>query len=311
MIKIFKRKFRTLYNLMFNKYIGQIYMLHRVCPFENGKLSYNENMKVSPEFLERFILDKIDHFEFLSLDQLLDVIKKIYNPAKPFIVFTIDDGYVDNYNYAYPVFKKYNIPFTIYITPGFIDRISFLWWYQLEDLVLEFNSVQLSNGLIFNCETIIDKETSFLKIREIILDLPTTDFDNQIRTLFSYYSLNFEHYTNELMLNWDQIIEMSMNPLCTIAAHSMTHRRLSELNNTELKKEISESKQVIENKINKNVSHFAYPFGTSFEVNDQVVDVLKHSTFHSASFSNGGAIRRQFKDLYCLTRTMLYERKPE
>ena len=79
MIKIIKRKFRTLYNLVFNKYIGQIYMLHRVCPFENGKLSCNENMKVSPEYLERFIIDRIAKFEFLNLDQLLSVIKKNIN----------------------------------------------------------------------------------------------------------------------------------------------------------------------------------------------------------------------------------------
>ena len=105
MRKLIRRKFRTLFNLVYNKPIGTIYMLHRVHPFEKGKLSLNENMKVSPEFLERFILERLDKYEFLSLDQAIAVIEKKIKLTKPFIVFTFDYGYAVNYTYAYPIYK--------------------------------------------------------------------------------------------------------------------------------------------------------------------------------------------------------------
>lgn len=307
MNKLIKRKLRTLFNLIYNKPIGVIYMLHRVHQFETGKLSLNENMKVSPEFLERFIVDRIGKYEFISLDKAIDVIQKKIHLSKPFIVFTFDDGYADNYLQAFPIFQKHNIPFTIYVSTGFVDKLSLLWWYQLEDIIMQNNSVKLSNGMSFSCNTISEKEASFLAIRKIILELPASNFDNEVRELLYNYALNFDKYTDELILTWNQILEMSQSPLCTIGAHTITHRRLSELSHTDLIEEINQSKVIIEEKIKKNVAHFAYPFGTNFEVNFEVVDAVK-AGYDSAIYANGGVIRKLDKDLYSLPRTMLVEK---
>ena len=55
------------------------------------------------------------------------------------IVFTLDDGYLDNYTNALPIFIKYNVPFTIYITTSFPDHKFTMWWYALEDIILNSN----------------------------------------------------------------------------------------------------------------------------------------------------------------------------
>jgi peptidoglycan/xylan/chitin deacetylase (PgdA/CDA1 family) len=36
------------------------------------------------------------------------------------VVFTLDDGYADNFINAYPIFKKYNIPFCIYVCKKYV-----------------------------------------------------------------------------------------------------------------------------------------------------------------------------------------------
>lgn len=46
---------------------------------------------------------------------------------------TIDDGYLDNLK-AVELFEKYNIPFTIYISTGFIDKENYLRKSDIEDL---------------------------------------------------------------------------------------------------------------------------------------------------------------------------------
>lgn len=46
-----------------------------------------------------------------------------------YIVLTFDDGRNDNYNYAYPIMKKYGIQGTVYCTTGFIDKT----WTKKED----------------------------------------------------------------------------------------------------------------------------------------------------------------------------------
>ena len=303
---VLKRKIKTLYKLLFNPSIGQIYMLHRVSPFENGKLSFNERMKVSPEFLEKFILESLGKFDFLSLDQVADILLKKIKLRKPFIVFTFDDGYADNYQYAFPILIKYNIPFTIYVSTGFIDRISILWWYQLEEIIFNNKIVELSTGKKYPCETEEQKESTFVQLRKLILELPVVDFESSFRELFSKYTSNFNCYYN-LMLNWNQIIEMSKSPLCCIAGHTINHSCLKNCSTLELEYEILIGRSRIEEMIGKSIHHFAFPFGTENEINSTVVDFVQQNGFKTATISNGGRIRKKDNNLFTLKRSMLSE----
>ena len=56
---------------------------------------------------------------------------------KKFAVLTFDDGYTDSFDVIYPIFKKYQLPFGVYVVTDFPDRETILWWYMLEDLVLK------------------------------------------------------------------------------------------------------------------------------------------------------------------------------
>ena len=50
---------------------ASIFMLHRVEDFDSNRLFSNENMKVSPRFLEGFIVDgKKNGYDFISLNEL-------------------------------------------------------------------------------------------------------------------------------------------------------------------------------------------------------------------------------------------------
>lgn len=52
-------------------------------------------------------------YNVIALSQLVE--KKI---PKNSIVITFDDGYEDNFTFAYPILKKYNFPATIFLTTG-------------------------------------------------------------------------------------------------------------------------------------------------------------------------------------------------
>lgn len=308
MIQILKRKIRTLYRLLFNKPVGQIIMLHRVSTFDPNKLRCNEHMKVSPAFLEQYIVKKKNQSVFVSIDEVEAITTKILKLKKPFICVTLDDGYVDNYLNAFPIFVKHNIPFVIYITTGFVDDKYCIWWYQLERIIVENTTIVLSSGLAYNCETLAEKENVFLQLRKEILELPSENFEIHFRELFSNYTLTLDGSTEKLMLTWNQIIEMSQHPLCTIAAHSVSHRRMSTLDADDLIVEVLDSKKMLEKYINKEVKHFAFPFGTDFEVSDVVVDKVKECGFTTATFSNGGPIKRLDRDKFRLSRMMLVEK---
>ena len=52
-----------------------------------------------------------------------------------FVCFTFDDGYRDNLEYAYPLFRRRGIPLTLYVPTDFPDGDGELWWIALEEVV--------------------------------------------------------------------------------------------------------------------------------------------------------------------------------
>ena len=62
-------------------------------------------------------------------------------------------------------------------------------------------------------------------------------------------------------LNWEQIFEMDQNGLVKFGGHTKSHKILTELDESDIKKEIFEAKEILENKLNKKIEFFAYPKG--------------------------------------------------
>lgn len=287
--------------------IATIFMLHRVSKIDKNKLLPNENMKVSPEFLESFILElKRKGYEFISLDRLYEML--INNEkVKKQIVFTFDDGYKDNYEIAYPIFKKYNVPFTIYITTAFPENNVILWWYILEDLLISNNEIIIENEKII-CKTKEKKEKAFLILREKILNLNQNNLLTELKKLFNKYEIDFFDKNKELCLNWQQIIELSKEPLCSIGGHTKNHLVFKQLPEEEIINEIVEANNLIESKTGKKVEHFAYPFGSRNEITKREIDIVKKLGFKTVVTTRVGNIYSEHKDyLECLPRIMLTE----
>src|SRR3972149_1640804 len=56
-----------------------------------------------------------NNFNPITLDHLCECRKKSANlPDNP-VIITVDDGYQDFYDLAYPILKRYSIPATLYI----------------------------------------------------------------------------------------------------------------------------------------------------------------------------------------------------
>ena len=66
---------------------GIVYMLHRVGDLDKNGIPINENMKVSPQCLEKIIVSyRKQGFDFLSVDELYQVLIKEKPQHKPFVV---------------------------------------------------------------------------------------------------------------------------------------------------------------------------------------------------------------------------------
>jgi len=114
---------------IFGKYIV-IFVYHRVSPEKDTYFLPG----IEPEEFEKQISYLKENFKIYSLKKLINGLKrgKINKKEHENIaVITFDDGYRDNYIYAYPILKKYHIPATFFLTTDYIGQGKLFWWDKL------------------------------------------------------------------------------------------------------------------------------------------------------------------------------------
>lgn len=277
---------------------GHILMMHRVMPTVNKPRLHNHlSLEISPEHLEsmiKFFLMK--DYDLISLDTLTDWIQQNKNTNRKFVVFTFDDGYQDNLEYAFPVLHKYKVPFTIYITNSFPDKKAVLWWYVLEDLLLEAHNIKYlfpSGRIDVKCHSYRQKENAFSIIRNHIMRLNNENLENELNGFFSNYGFNVSDYALNLCLSWNNIKTLVADPLFSIGSHTLNHYNLCNLSDEQAFTEIYESKKVIEERTQIEVQHFCYPLG---KFGEREVEIARKSGFTTATTTQTGNITSNHSD---------------
>lgn len=97
-----------------------ILMYHHVTTRGNWK--GNDAVVSVDDFEQHMEYLKKEGYNVVGLRQITDFYKHgIPLPPKP-VAITFDDGYESNYRLAYPILKKYNYPFTIFIVVNWIGE---------------------------------------------------------------------------------------------------------------------------------------------------------------------------------------------
>jgi peptidoglycan/xylan/chitin deacetylase (PgdA/CDA1 family) len=96
------------------------------------------DLSVTPDhFREQLAWLKAQGYETISLYQLLSALNT-GSPALPErpIILTFDDGYADNYQYAFPLLKEYGYTATFFILTDVTDRSEpgYLTWEMLREM---------------------------------------------------------------------------------------------------------------------------------------------------------------------------------
>lgn len=86
-------------------------------------------------------------------------------------------------------------------------------------------------------------------------------------------------------LNWAEIIMLSNSGLIEIGSHTLDHAQLNTLDSDSKRSQIQKSKSIIEQKINKQVVSFAYPYGA---FDSETIQLAREAGYTSAVSTIGG-----------------------
>jgi len=196
-------------------------------------------------------------------------------------VITFDDGYKDNYLYAYPILKKYHIPATIFLTTGHIGTGKLFWWDKVSYIIQHANVERLSLDELgsYPLQSELDKFHTNSIITERLKRLPDERKSVLMEKLADICQVSIPPYLGkELILSWDEVKEMS-NDGITFGAHSVNHPILTNLPLERAEQEIIQSRKDIEEKLGQQVTAFAYPNG---DFNPRIVELVRNAGFACA-----------------------------
>ena len=187
-----------------------VLMYHHINPNKEDMVT------VTPEVFEgqmRYLHES--GYKTLKIDELLSYISGGLALRQKAVVLTFDDGWLDNYIYAFPVIKKYRIYASVFLVTNRIEKAS----EKTPQTCYLIPSHKESKSLILKGE---------------------------------------EH---KVVLTWNLIKEMVDSGLIDFYSHTESHRECDLLSKNELFKELQESKQSIEKKLDRPCPYLSWPYG--------------------------------------------------
>jgi len=270
---------------------------HKETPFDPCVFSCN-----TEEFKKHLVFLK-DNFKIVTIDEIENIIDKKLPINEKMALITFDDGYLDNYELAFPILKSLNIPATFFVTTSLINSNTVPWWDEIAWHIKQCagGKIKLSN---WKNAISINKVVGKQDIRTVLQRFKSDpkNIEKQLIELRKISNTSIpKDICNNLFMSWTQLKEMSDNNM-TIGAHSHTHKIFSTLSKTELDFELTESKSLIESALKTSVSSLSYPIGSSTTYNKNMYGAIFEKGY-SLAFSFRKVINKElYKNRFELGR---------
>lgn len=251
------------------KRINRVLILafHRVVAdiLASEKIAHH-GLVVSAETFEQQLRILQRNYEVITLDDAAALIRGEKSSPRPTAVITFDDGYVDNYEIAWPILKRLGIPAIIYLPTSMIgqsvpldhDRLHWLLLHAHEQH-LDLIDVLQAAGLSSKQSIEIAQLPDLAHIIETLVYLPMKSRTAIIEVLENILG-EINYPDGFRLMNWEMAKQMSTSGIA-FGSHSKHHPILSFEDADTVTEEVRQSKLELESKLGFPVRHFAYPNG--------------------------------------------------
>ena len=284
---------------------GAIFMLHHICPGGGCQSGFAPNsiLEITPEFLKAAIgYVRERGYETVSLGEAVRRLESRERSAKPFAVFTIDDGYRDNLTHGLPVFQAENCPFTIFIAPAISDGTCELWWDGLEMAIARNNKVvtRFDDQVIQHTTANDDeKQAAWQALYWRVRKLGEHAQRTWIRAFCDEHGVDLDAHCRAVAMAWDEVRTIASEPLCTIGAHTINHFALARLSAEDALAEAVQSRARIARELGRAPEFFAYPYGDETSAGVRDFEMIANAGFRAAVTTRKGVVYDGHADHLC------------
>ncbi len=215
--------------------------------------------------------------------------------TRKYVAFTLDDGYRNNAEFAAPVFARYSIPYTIFITTGFVERKRSMWWRTIAALVTETDSFQFDfgGGTVDVCSESPSQITAaFARLVQFMQCFDEDEAVARIDAAAQTVGIDAISLVDESVMNPSELRTLALDPLVHLGAHTVTHVNLRRVDDKRLAKEIAESTESMQRYAGYRPRSFAYPYGWKAAVGEREIRAVSEAGFDVGVTTQPGVLQQ-------------------
>lgn len=237
---------------------------------EIAEQSIQPGMYVTREVFAAHMRFLTKYFTVLSFAELLTLWdERRWDASKRYSVVTFDDGWLDNYLYAYPILSAGRIPATVFLPTGFIGTMEWFWPERMSWLATQSLRRPYAERVRLHME--LKQRTGWLMAEQVVNGQPDIDAlidackiqsQEWIASFTASWAdlLDVRWPAERQVVTWEEVREMSAAGI-SFGSHSVSHRLLPALSNEEVRQEAAESWDVLSRQSIRTVPVFCYPNG--------------------------------------------------
>ena len=251
------------------------------------------------------------HFRVRRLSEVVRLLQEGRELEPRTVVLTVDDGYADFVEHAYPLLQRYGMPATLFVTTDFLDRNSWFWFDAIRHLLHAttepwidmrigrgIGSVRIESPLTSPAA----RDVAWSAIGTECMQLNTAGRAQVIARLEHLLQVGLPATATDdyRAMTWAQAAQLDP-ALIDIGSHTCTHPVLSRCTDSEIAWELQDSKSAIEKRLQRPVEAFAYPHGEPADYDERAIQAARSAGYVCATVAHGGPLHAR-ADLFRLER---------
>lgn len=206
------------------------------------------------------------------------------------VLITFDDGYLDNYEIAYPILRSHGAQGVFFLATSMVGSCEIPWWDHIAYLVKTARKRQFSLHFPAKMAIDLDKnglERSLTAILKFYKRPDNSDCRRFIQELAEATEGDEPPGTLRRFLNWEEARAMIGGGMA-IGSHTHSHTVLSQLEAEQQYEELSKSRAIFREHLGAETDTLAYPVGSGTSFTEQTQKAAREANYRTAFSFYGG-----------------------